>query len=224
MKIKPSTLIAASIACLPLASHCASGTASAYLTDQRDAAVRSSHALCWRTSYWTPAMAREECDPQLVPRASAVAEPPPQPVMEPPPAAAVVPTRQKFELSADALFDFDKANLRSDGKDTLDALYQRIAGTSLEVLIVVGHADRIGRESYNLALSQRRAEAVKAYLIGKGVDAGRIHAEGRGEREPVTANACRRLGPDSRRNAKLIACLQPDRRVEVEVVGTRQAN
>ena len=89
------------------------------------------------------------------------------------------------------------------------------------MIIAVGHTDRIGSEAYNQKLSIRRAEAVKAYLISKGIQPNRVYTEGKGEKQPVTGDKCRNLGPENQGNKKLIACLQPDRRVDVEVVGTR---
>jgi OOP family OmpA-OmpF porin len=92
----------------------------------------------------------------------------------------------------------------------------------LETIIVTGHADRIGSSPYNQRLSARRAQSVKDYLVSKGFDASRIYAEGKGETQPVTGDKCRNMGPESRHNRKLIACLQPDRRVEIELIGTTQ--
>ena len=85
------------------------------------------------------------------------------------------------------------------------------------MVIAIGHADRIGGDAYNQKLSVRRAEAIKAYLVSKGLEANRIYTEGKGEKQPVTGDSCRRLS-----GAKLIQCLQPDRRTEIEVIGTRK--
>ena len=189
-----------------------------YAIDQRGYVVKSGYGLCWRTGYWTPAMAIAECDPDLVkteaPAPAAKEAPPPPP---PPPAAAPKPAAQKVTLAADALFDFNKANLRDEGKAKLDKLAGDIKGIKLEVIIAVGHADRFGSDAYNQKLSEKRAEAVKAYLVGKGIEPNRVYTEGKGEKQPITkADQCK--GPKSK---KTIDCLQPDRRVEIEVIGTK---
>ncbi len=179
--------------------------------------VKNPYGLCWRTGYWTPAMATMECDPELVPKK---AEPAPAPVVAPPPAPAPAPAptpvAEKVTLSADTLFDFDKAVLRNDGKAKLDDLVGKLKAVDVQTIIDIGYTDRIGSKAYNLKLSKRRAETVKAYLVSKGVPADRILAEGKGKENPVTRpGQCK--GHVSR---KLIKCLQPDRRVEIEVIGT----
>ncbi|MBI3096320.1 MAG: OmpA family protein [Rhodocyclales bacterium] len=194
-----------------------SGTVG-YVIDQRDNVVKSGTGLCWRTGFWTPAMAIEECDPDLV-KKPAPAAAPAAPAAKPaaPVAAAPKPAAQKVTLAADALFDFDKAVLRPEGKSKLDKLSGDIKGIKLEVIIAVGHADRFGSDAYNQKLSEKRAEAVKAYLVSKGVEPNRVYTEGKGEKQPVTkADQCK--GPKSK---KTIDCLQPDRRVEIEVIGTK---
>lgn len=192
-----------------------------YVIDQRGYVAKSGAGLCWRTGYWTPAMAIAECDPDLVPKAAAPAPAPaPAPAAKPAPAAPK-PAAKKVTLSADTLFDFDKATLRPEGKAKLDKLVDDIKGIKLEVIIAVGHADRIGKDAYNQKLSERRAATVKNYLVSKGIDANRIYAEGKGEKQPVTGDKCKKMGPENRKNKKLIECLQPDRRVEIEVIGTQ---
>ena len=122
-------------------------------------------------------------------------------------------------LEAEPWFDFDRSAVRSDGRSKLDELVNGLQQVEYDTILVVGHADRIGTEGYNEALSMRRANAVKSYLAGKGVPLNRIRIEGRGEFEPSTdANTCGNL-----RRRKLIECLQPDRRVEVTVTGQRMA-
>ncbi|MCF8177647.1 MAG: OmpA family protein [Sulfuritalea sp.] len=187
-----------------------------YAIDGRANVVKSGTGLCWRTGYWTPAMAIEECDPDLVKKE--VAKPMEKP-MEKPMAAKPMPkpAAQKVTLAADALFDFNKANLRSEGMSKLDKLAGDIKNIKLEVIIAVGHADRFGSDSYNQKLSEKRAEAVKAYLVSKGVEPNRIYTEGKGEKQPITkADQCK-----GGKSKKTIDCLQPDRRVEIEVIGTR---
>ena len=188
-----------------------------YAIDQRGNVVKSGFGLCWRTGYWTPAMAIEECDPDLVKKAAPAAAPAAAAPAAKPAAAAPKPAAQKVTLAADALFDFNKADLRAEGKAKLDKLSADIKGIKLEVIIAVGHADRFGTDAYNLKLSEKRAEAVKAYLVSKGVEPNRVYTEGKGKKQPITkADQCK--GPKSK---KVVDCLQPDRRVEIEVIGTK---
>jgi OOP family OmpA-OmpF porin len=188
-----------------------------YAIDQRGYVAKSGFGLCWRTGYWTPAMAIEECDPDLVKKEA----PPPaaKTVIAQPPAvvAATKPAAQKVTLAADALFDFNKASLRDEGKAKLDKLAGDVKNIKLEVIIAVGHADRFGTDAYNQKLSEKRAEAVKAYLVAKGIEPNRVYTEGKGKKQPVTKpDQCK--GPKSK---KTVDCLQPDRRVEIEVIGTK---
>ena len=186
----------------------------AYLTDARGAVVRSPFGLCWHTTFG-PATYTAECDPAPVKVADATPPPPPPPAA----AASPKPAGGKVTLDADTLFDFDKAVLRPAGIQALDEFLEKAKGINPEVIIAVGHADRFGSEAYNQTLSEKRAAAVKNYMVSKGIDANRIHAEGKGESQPVTkADECK-----GAKSAKVIACLQPDRRVEIEVVGTQIA-
>ena len=195
-----------------VASAQTSAEDTAYLTDSAGTVVRSGYGLCWHTAYG-PKVNNPECDPAPVKVADATPPPPP------PPPATSRPAGEKVTLDADTLFDFDKAVLRPAGMQALDEFLVKMKDIDPEVIIAVGHADRFGSEAYNQKLSERRAASVKDYLMSKGIDANRIHTEGKGEMQPVTkAGDC--TGPKS---AKVIACLQPDRRVEIEVVGTRVA-
>ena len=124
---------------------------------------------------------------------------------------------EKVTLDASALFAFDTHELRPEGRAALDDFVGRLKGATLGMIRAVGHADRLGSEAYNQILSEDRAEAVKAYLVGKGIEPERVRAEGRGVAQPVTKpGEC--IGG---RSAQVIACLQPDRRVAIEVAGTR---
>ncbi|MGV2288956.1 outer membrane protein OmpA [Trinickia sp. YCB016] len=168
--------------------------------------MNGTNELCWRDAFWTPATANAKCDGALV----AQAPTPPAPAA---PAAPVI-TSQKITYQADTLFDFDKAVLKPAGKEKLDDLASKIQGVNLEVVVATGYTDRIGSDKYNDRLSLRRAQAVKAYLVSKGIEANRIYTEGKGKRNPVTT------GCNQKNRKQLISCLAPDRRVEVEVVGT----
>jgi OOP family OmpA-OmpF porin len=142
------------------------------------------------------------------------------PAAAPAPAPMPKPTAEKVKLAADALFDYDKATLRPEGKSKLDELASKAMGVKLEVILAVGHTDRLGSDAYNQKLSEKRAAAVKEYLVGKGIEANRVYTEGKGEKQPVTGDTCKGMGKESGRNKKLVECLQPDRRVEIEVIGT----
>jgi len=178
-----------------------------------------TNELCWRNSSWTPATAAKGCDGAIVeaPKAAAAAPAPapapapraaaPAPAPKPAPAPQP-PAATKVTYAADTFFDFDRAVLKADGKAKLDDLVQKVKSINLEVIIAVGHTDWIGSDAYNQKLSVRRAEAVKAYLISKGIDKNRIYTEGKGEKQPVADNRTKEG------RAK-------NRRVEVEVVGTR---
>jgi OOP family OmpA-OmpF porin len=193
-------------------------TKEGYLIDQRGQVAKSGTGLCWRTGYWTPALAIEECDPDLVkkPVLAKLAEPAPKVV---PPPVPVKPAADRVKLDADTLFDFNKSELRPAGKAALDDFVSKSKDIKPEVITAVGHADRFGSDAYNQRLSEQRAASVKTYLMGKGIESNRIQTEGRGETQPVTkAGDC-----TGAKSAKVIACLQPDRRVDIEVVGTRLA-
>ena len=202
-----------------------------YLVDQDFKVVTAvGGTVCVRTSDWTPARAAAAeagafCDPDLQPKKAAAAPPAPAPVTPPKPKATETPKPapqkllpQKINFSADALFDFDKDDFRPEGKDMLEDLTRVMQCATYEVILAIGHADRIGSTNYNQKLSVRRAESVKKYLVEKGIAPNRVYAEGKGETQPLTKPADCRM-----KNRKaLIACLQPDRRVDVEVSGTKQ--
>ena len=137
---------------------------------------------------------------------------------KPEPSPAAVTPKPEEPLTASVYFDFDRSVVRPGEAPKLDELAAKLKGRTFDRLDAVGHADRIGANDYNLKLSKRRAEAVKAYLVGKGVDAARIRTEAKGEDGAVTGDACKNMGPESRKNQKLVECLQRDRRVEVKLV------
>ncbi|MDR2786869.1 MAG: OmpA family protein [Candidatus Accumulibacter sp.] len=194
-----------------------------YAIDGRGEVVVDPYGLCWRTSSWTPAAAAKDpagctCDKDLLPKEVCAPKAAPVAPAAPKASPATAPARVKETLAADALFDFDKAVLRSEGKAKLDGVVARSQQLVLEVVIAVGHADRFGGAAYNQKLSERRATAVKDYLVSKGIPANRIYTEGKGNKQPVTKPGdCK--GPKS---AKVIQCLQPDRRVDIEIIGTQK--
>ena len=194
----------------------------AYLNDSRSAVVKSGFGLCWNTGFGPPPPPSAECDPNYVayvapPAEKAAPAAPPMKVAALTPPPAPKPVAEKLTLEADTLFDFDKATLRPAGRDALDTFVGKLKDISPETIMTIGHADRIGSERYNQRLSEQRVASVNDYMVSKGVEPNRIYTEGKGETQPVTkAEDC--AGPKS---TKLIACLQPDRRVDIEVIGTR---
>jgi len=147
--------------------------------------------LCWRDNYWTPATAAQGCDGALAPAA----------------AAASGVSQSKITLQADTLYDFNKSDLKPEGKATLDKIAADLSKIKLEVIIAVGNTDSVGTDAYNMALGQRRAQSVKTYLTSKGVDGSRIYTESKGKSNPVASNAT------AEGRAK-------NRRTDIEVVGT----
>jgi OOP family OmpA-OmpF porin len=172
----------------------------AYLVDKDFNVAKSGTGLCWQNGYWTPANAIAECDGT----------------------AKGAPAGAKITLAADTLFAFDKAVLKPEGKAALDNVVNQAKALKVEVIVAVGYTDRIGSDSYNLALSQRRAAAVKTYLVSKGIPADKVYTEGKGKANPVTGTTCNKIGgPQNGSNKKLVDCLQPDRRAVLEIIGTK---
>jgi OOP family OmpA-OmpF porin len=160
--------------------------------------------------------------PPAEPPASAAEPAAEAPVAAPPPAPAAPPTPRKrlahVTLNAATDFDFDKSILRPAGKAKLDKLMADLRSVDFSAIEVVGHTDRMGSRPYNLKLSERRADVVRAYLLARHIQPSLIEASGVGPDQPITK-------PGDCRNMKrkaMIRCLQPDRRVEVEVQGTRE--
>jgi OOP family OmpA-OmpF porin len=145
--------------------------------------------LCWRDSSWTPATAAKGCDGALV-------------------STPTVVTSTKVTFQAETLFDFDKSTLKPEGVKLLNDLVEHINTIKVEVIIAVGNTDSIGTDAYNMALGQRRATTVKAFLVSQGVPAGKVYTESKGKSNPVASNAT------AEGRAK-------NRRVDVEVIGTK---
>lgn len=230
------TRIALAAALAALSSAAAAQTAgqsavpsrdSAYVTGSARQVATGAFGQCVRSGFWTPADAAEPCDATARAAATpiAVAKPEPVPQAQPAPVVAAAPPRpvlEKVSLSSDVLFEFGKATLRDEGKQKLDELAGRITDANIEEIVAVGHADRIASEQFNQQLSEQRAQAVKAYLVDKGMASQLVKTEGKGESQPVTH--CGKMGAERASNKKLVQCLQPDRRVEIEVFGTRQTS
>lgn len=223
-KLFSGLIVAASIGSGSAIAQTAPGD-SAYMIDSRGAVARSGANLCWRTGFWTPAKAIAECDPDLVkkpaaapvPRAPAAVRAAPAPAPAPAAKAAAAPAPKPITIAAKSLFDFNKAILKPGAKETLDkeVIAKLPSLKKITTVIVSGHADRIGSAIYNQKLSERRAEAVKAYLVSKGVDANLIETYGYGKTQAVPGVKC----ADKLPRKQLIACLEPNRRVVVEVKG-----
>ena len=179
-----------------------------------------TNELCWRDGSWTPATALADCDGAIKPMAAPAPAPAPAPAAAPAPAPAAAPVvppapppppapvSEKVTFAADAFFEFDKSVLKPEGKAKLDDLVSKMGGMNLEVIIAVGHTDSVGTDTYNQKLSVRRSEAVKAYLVSKGIEKNRVYTEGKGEKQPVADN-------------KTTEGRAKNRRVEIEVVGMR---
>ena len=229
---KVAVLFASAALAVPIASFAAAhtgGTMAKSIDNWRstDGTVwkNGTNELCWRDSGWTPATAAPECDGAIKPPppppppapAPRVAPPPPPPgaapapvvvPVVPPPPPPPAPVSEKVTFAADAFFDTGKSVLKPDAQAKLADLVDKTKGVNLEVIIAVGHTDTVGSAAYNQKLSIARAEAVKKFLTGKGIETNRVYTEGKGFSQPVADN-------------KTAEGRAKNRRVEVEVVGTR---
>jgi OOP family OmpA-OmpF porin len=218
---KVAVLFASAALAAPIAAFAQSSNQDNWKSTDGTVWKNGSNELCWRDANWTPATANQDCDgalkpPPPAPAPRAAPAPAPAPVVVPPaavpaPKPVVVPpapVSEKVTFAADAFFDFDKAVLKPEAKAKLDDLVGKTSAVALEVIIAVGHTDSVGADGYNQKLSVNRSEAVKAYLVGKGIEKNRVYTEGKGEKQPVADN-------------KTAEGRAKNRRVEIEVVGTR---
>ena len=196
----------------------ASTEKSAYVQDGRGVIARSPFGHCWRTGYWTPADAVAGCDGELTPpvakpTAPAIAAPAPAPAPAP---VAVAPKRCDFAvtLSNDQTFAFNKAVLNDAARKRIDDEVISKLGScaKVDIVMITGHTDRLGTQQYNQKLSEKRADAVAAYLKSKGVNA-EIDTLGAGKTQSI--KAC----DDKLPRPQLIECLAPNRRVVIEARG-----
>lgn len=203
-------LIVASIAMAASGMVCAADAPANPYVQAAGQTLKTQYGLCVRTGYWTPALAEAQgklgqncdCDTDII---------------------KCVAGAEKVTLSADTLFAFNKSVLKPEGKEVLKELTSRMAGLNLDVVIIKGYADRIGGAAYNQKLSQRRADTVKNYLAELGVPAARIHAEGKGQADPVKECPNPSAKGEIKTFAELVKCLQPNRRAVIEVEGQRDA-
>ena len=230
--MQPVRIVVSAVLCAAGASH-AQSVKDAYVQDGRGVIVRSAPGdagtgnLCWRSGTWTPALAIAECDPDISPRPArkpVAAVPPPAPVAPPaltpapvkpaaPPAPPARPCGFTVILGADETFAFNRALLKPAARSRLDALIARAADCArVDQVVVTGHADRIGRVASNERLSRARAETVATYLASRGLPPATVH--GAGNSVPIAACA------ESLSRRDLIACLAPNRRVEIEIRGS----
>ena len=197
------------IAALSLAQARAAEEPAGYLVSAQDGSpVTTAAGACVRTSQWTTGASYRSCDPlpaaKLVPATVETAA-----IGSPMPA-------EPMRVSMNTLFDFDSAVLRADASPALDALAKQLTQGRYQKVDIVGHADRMGPGKYNQKLSEQRAEAVRDYLLSRGLDATKVNAIGVGATEPLTGKECRGLY-----GKPLVYCLQRDRYTEITVLGTQ---
>lgn len=193
-----SGLLSAVLAASLLSASAMADEWTGYAHDSAKSAVLNSSGECWRTSSWSKDIINAQCNPAQV----AAVEPAP---------VAAEPRRsvQRINLASDAYFGFDKAELKPEGKAKLDELVAEMQGKQDPRLQITGHTDRIGTESYNMDLSQRRAEAVREYLVSRGIETEIIETAAMGPKDPVVS--C-----EGKTGNELIQCLGPNRRTVVE--------
>lgn len=175
----------------------------AYVRDNEGQHVKDSFGECWQSSFWRPECRTVECGCVV-----AAAAPPPR----------IEHVTEKTTISADTLFAFDKATLRPEGQEKLDEVVAHTKDfREVEQVNITAYADPIGNDKYNQRLSERRANSVRNYLVKKGLPSDRVSAKGMGETDQFAK--CEGV----RGRKKLIPCYQPNRRAEIEIVGTKEA-
>lgn len=217
-KVWKPLLVALGVAMSATAFNAAAQSKQGYGVDTNNMVWRNAFNECWRAGYWTPAMAIQECDPVAAPPKPAVTPPPPPPPAKPAPAPAAKPAPAKpVVLRTTVLFATNNADLDAEDRGKLDNDIVGKLGTvgAISYVNVNGHTDRMGSAQYNQKLSEKRANVVKSYLVSKGMDASKIEVYGFGKTQPIPTVSC----SDKLPRKELIACLQPNRRTEVELQG-----
>jgi OOP family OmpA-OmpF porin len=193
-------VIAACAAALSPAQAMAQNRTQGYLVDSSGELVRSGTGLCWRTGYWTPEMAIEECDPQLVKMAEA-------PVEKAAPMPAAAPERVKYCTTLDIQFEIDRYDIQHEYEAEVERLGAYLRKYPDTTAVIEGHTDEVATEEYNMRLSQRRAESVVNYLVNRsGIDRSRLKAVGYGETRPVADNRTEEGKRMNRRIDSVIDC------------------
>jgi OOP family OmpA-OmpF porin len=186
------------------------------LVDSQGVPVRNGFGECWHTSYGPAPSWTAGCGGVAPVAVAQYVAPAPVVMAE----AAPLPVYERVAFDANVLFDSDKSALRPVGRDKLDAFVSNIRGLESQSIMAIGYADRMGTHASNQILSQQRVDAVKDYLVGKGIAANRVQTSAEGETQPTTfAGECKDAN-----NATNVACMQPDRHVFIEVSGTRVVN
>jgi OOP family OmpA-OmpF porin len=186
------------------------------LVDSQGVPVRNGFGECWHTSYGPAPSWTAGCGGVAPVAVAQYVAPAPVVMAE----AAPLPVYERVAFDANVLFDSDKSALRPVGRDKLDAFVSNIRGLESQSIMAIGYADRMGTHASNQILSQQRVDAVKDYLVGKGIAANRVQTSAEGETQPTTfAGECKDAN-----NATNVACMQPDRHVFIEVSGTRIVN
>ena len=192
----------AALAALSAAQARAADEPAAYLVAAQDGApVTVASGACVRTSQWSARASYRDCDAPVISEAKAV---------------ETLTKHVPFRISMNTLFDFNSAVLRTDAGSALDGLAKQLTDANYQKVDIVGHADRMGPGKYNQKLSEQRAEAVREYLLSRGLDATKVSAIGVGATEPLTGKECRSL-----QGKPLVYCLQRDRYTEITVLGTQ---
>lgn len=208
---------AALIAALSLAQAHAAEEPAGYLVSAQDGApVTTATGACVRTGQWTAGTSYRSCDRESQAVVPAKAGTPFIPAAVKAASSESPSPAEPMRVSMNTLFDFDSAVLRADAGPALDALAKQLTSRNYQKVDIVGHADRMGPGKYNQKLSEQRAEAVRDYLLTRGLDATKVSAIGVGATEPLTGKECRGL-----LGKPLVYCLQRDRYTEITVLGTQ---
>ena len=212
MKISSLGKLTLGAAIVAFVASSASANVGPNVTDSQGAPVKDASGACVVSS----GINHPDCNPKPAAAPAKPAEParpaaPASPTSPATPAARPAPAsvKQAVVIQADALFDFDKSVLRPDGKKSIDDAVAKLRGVDVEMVIATGHTDSVGTDAYNQKLSERRAAAVKDYLVSKGIPAAKVTTIGKGESQPVATN-------------KTAEGRQKNRRVDIEFKGVKQ--